>query len=265
MDSASRLAAYALVLRELVHRALGRLPVVAQLHDKRALGAHAYEDARSVAKLLRRLGELPSAEGLPGAPGPALAALFERDAYGEIKPALAAAVRSDLAHLDPVADEPELRILTQIAFRQERHLRELPARYARAPATELPIDVEPGAARLPDIDPVPAAPARDPFVELGGTGAVPINAALIAAEVGARTAHELPGEPWDFHADLARIVADRLRQTVVLEQRGERWGDEAVAVDGFAAVLGLDLAGRLAFVADPADPAHRRIAERWSA
>ncbi len=264
MDHARRLAAYALVLRELVHRALGRLPVVAQLHDKRALGAHAYEDARSLAKLLRRLGELPTAEGLPGAPGPALAALFERDAYAEIKPALAAAVRWHLGRLDPVADEPELRILTQIAFRQERHLRELPARYGSAPA-DLPIDVEPGAGRLPDIDPVPAAPARDPFVALGGTGAVPINAALLAAEVAARTAHELPGEPWDFHADLARIVADRLRRTVVLEQRGERWGDEPVAVDGFAAVLGLDLAGRLAFAADPADPAHRLIAERWSA
>ena len=42
-------------------------------------------------------------------------------AYTEAKPALARAMRIHLDNLDPVADEPSLRLLTQIVERQERH------------------------------------------------------------------------------------------------------------------------------------------------
>ena len=52
-------------------------------------------------------------------------------AYGELKPALAAAMRIHLANLDPVIDEPSLRLLTQLLHRQERHVVELPRRRSR--------------------------------------------------------------------------------------------------------------------------------------
>ena len=44
-------------------------------------------------------------------------------AYGEAKPALVRAMRIHLEGLDPVADEPSLRLLTQLVERQERHAR----------------------------------------------------------------------------------------------------------------------------------------------
>src|ERR671917_238773 len=43
----------------------------------------------------------------------------------ELGPALAAAARLHLATLDPIVDEPSLRLLTQILHRQERHVVEL--------------------------------------------------------------------------------------------------------------------------------------------
>ena len=47
-------------------------------------------------------------------------------AYGEAKPLLIAAIRIHLDRLDPVSDEPSLRLLSQLVARQERHMEEMP-------------------------------------------------------------------------------------------------------------------------------------------
>lgn len=218
-------AAYAIVLRELVHRALGRLVREPHLHVKRALGLHAFEDAQS-------LGELGGPVG--AAPSPDVAALLAGDPYAEIKPALAAAVRAAIARLDPVAEEPRLHVLVRLAHRQERHLVELPPRSA----------ADPQGTRSLAVEPLPAAPARDPFVEVGSQSPglhAELNAALLAAEVAARAAHEHPDLPFQAQLDLVHAVSEHLRETAVLDARlvaeGEHWGDRPVSVSGFAEAL----------------------------
>lgn len=218
-------AAYAIVLRELVHRALGRLVREPHLHVKRALGLHAYEDASSLTELGGPVATAPPA---------GVAELLAGDCYVDVKPALAAAVRAEIGRLDPVAEEPRLRLLVGLAHRQERHLVELPPRSG----------ADPGGTRSLAVEPAPAAPARDPFVELGferpGLHAE-LNAALLAAEVAARAAHEHPGLPWEAHVALISVVDERLRETAVLDARlvaeGEHWGDHPVSVDAFAEAL----------------------------
>lgn len=258
MDHERRLAAYALVLRELVHDALGRIADEPWLHEKRALAAHANDDARAVADILARLR----------AGAPAVSVLDGRDAYHEVKPGLAAAIRAHVARLDLVEQSDDAALLAGIADRQDLHLMERPVRHP-LPATEFELPDGPGTAPLV-VFPAPDAPTRDPFVEIGqgGEGAhAQLNAAILAAEVAARTAHENPEAPWDFHADLARVTLDRLASTVAYDKQlaaeGRRWGDEPVALGGWSAVLALDLGGRLAFTADPGDAEHARIAERW--
>src|SRR5918999_1315195 len=137
-ENAIRFSNYFHVLRELVHLSCGWLPLEPRLEVKFALGDHLHDDARALTKIKRRLYELRTPSDYPGAPSDELAALLERAneatssaeyvavAYGTLKPALAAAMRLHLAALDPIIDEPSLRLLTQVVHRQERHVAELP-------------------------------------------------------------------------------------------------------------------------------------------
>jgi hypothetical protein len=251
-----QLAVYALVLRELVHRALGRVATEPWLHDKRALAQHAHDDAQLVAAILRRLGTT----------APAVSVLGEHDAYASVKPGLAVAVRDHLAEIDAVAAPDDARLLSDIATRQELHVAELPARIAAPPFV-----LDEGAGEPLAVVAAPSYPARDPFVEPGrATDGLHgrLNAAILAGEVAAQTAHEQPDQPWRFHADLARLAADRLEATAELDRAltasGLHWGDEPVDLAAFGVALRLDLPGRLRFAADPEDAAHHEIVLRWS-
>src|SRR5688572_30494081 len=125
------------VLRELVHLHCGHLPLEPRFEVKSLLGDHLHDDARSVTKIRRRLYELRTPSDYPGAPSEELAALLDRAngatssadyvaiAYGELKPTLVAAIRIHLDTLDPIIDEPSLRLLTRLLHRQERHMVEL--------------------------------------------------------------------------------------------------------------------------------------------
>src|SRR5215217_666559 len=138
-ENAIRFSNYFHVLRELVHLSCGWLPLEPRLEVKFTLGDHIHDDARGVTKIKRRLYELRTPSDYPGAPSDELAALLDRAnaaatsaeyieiAYGELKPALSAAFKVHLAALDPIIDEPSLRLLTQLLHRQERHVVELPA------------------------------------------------------------------------------------------------------------------------------------------
>src|SRR3954468_21449587 len=157
-ENAVRFSNYFHVLRELVHLSCGWLPLEPRLETKYLLGDHLHDDARAVMKIKRRLYELRTPSDYPGAPCDDLAALLDRAssaqspaeyiaiAYGELKPALIAAVHIHLDQLDPMLDEPSLRQLTQLLHRQERHVAELPA-----PTTQQPFD---------DLGALPSACAR---------------------------------------------------------------------------------------------------------
>src|ERR671927_26557 len=102
-DNAIRFSNYFHVLRELVHLSCGHLALEPRFEVKALLGDHLHDDARTVTKIRRRLYELRHPSDYPGAPSPELAALLDRAnaartsaeyveiAYGELKPALAAA------------------------------------------------------------------------------------------------------------------------------------------------------------------------------
>src|SRR4051794_9177068 len=124
-ENAIRFSNYFHVLREVVHLTCGWLPLVPRFEDKLRLGEHLHDDARAVTKVKRRLYELRHPSDYPGAPCDELCEVLDRAnaattsaeyiqvAYGELKPALIAALRIHLENLDPVLDEPSLRQLTQ--------------------------------------------------------------------------------------------------------------------------------------------------------
>jgi hypothetical protein len=261
-ENAIRFSNYFHVLRELVHLSAGWLPLVPQFELKYRLGDHIHDDARAVSKVRRRLYELRHPSDYPGAPGGELAALLDRMngagspdeylavAYGEAKPALVAAMRVHLEALDPVADEPSLRLLNKLARRQQGHVEELAAdrSQGQAPAVGRELSADLGALsirlkaephRLRVMAPLDE-PARDDFVEVTPEGDpflarelyvndpdvnhVPVereeqrhffhalmDAELCAAELMARNSHEHPQMPWDFHVDMARQTWDEVR------------------------------------------------------
>jgi hypothetical protein len=170
-------------------------------------------------------------------------------AYGEAKPALAAAMRIHLEALDPVSDEPSQRLLAKLVERQERHVEEMGEVTGgrRRPVSveplgdlgsmEIRLKAEPRELR---VMPPLSEPARDEFVEVTPEGdpylarelyvndpdvnRVPVeldeqrhffhalmDAELCAAELMARNSHEHPEMPWDFHVDMARQIWDELR------------------------------------------------------
>ena len=121
-DNASRFSNYFHVLRELVHFTNGWMPLEPRWERKYALGDHVHDDARALTKIKRRLYELRHPSEYPGSPSPELAGLLDRMAgagtaqeyltvaYTEAKPALIRAMRIHLDNLDPMADEPSLRL-----------------------------------------------------------------------------------------------------------------------------------------------------------
>jgi hypothetical protein len=286
------------VLREIVHLSNGWLPLVPRFEDKLRLGEHIHDDARAITKVRRRLYELRHPSDYPGAPGPELCALLERMnaagtpqayldvAYGETKPALARAMRIQLAALDPVLDEPSLKLLAQLLERQERHVLEIPHAGAGG---------DPAAAGgIPDLGALPILlreqrplrvmtpleePARDDFVEVtpdgdpylvedlyvnGGENHVPtepeeqrhffhglMDTELCAAELMVCNSHEHPEMPWEFHVDMARQTWDEVRHAKVHDvlmrtELGCAWGDYPIGFSYFRSIYAYDLLGRLA-------------------
>jgi uncharacterized ferritin-like protein (DUF455 family) len=297
-ENATRFSNYFHVLRELVHLSCGWLPLVAEFEAKYKLGDHLHDDARAVSRIRRRLYELRHPSDHPGAPGEELESLLDRMAaapnpeaylelaYGEAKPALLEAFRIQLDELDPVSDEPSLRLLERLSSRQRRHISELPVAGSRLPGRgsagdigALPIELK-GAARELRVMPRIERPERDPFVEVTAEGDpfladelyvndpelnhVPIepeeqrhffhglmDAELTAAELMARNSHEYPEMPWDFHCDMARQTWDEVRHArihhlLMPSELGCRWGDYPVGFSYFKSVYAHDLLGRLA-------------------
>jgi hypothetical protein len=292
-DNAIRFSNLFHVLRELVHLSNGWLPLVPAFEDKLRLGDHIHDDARAISKVRRRLYELRHPSDYPGAPGPELSALLDalndaatpREyldlAYGAAKPALVRAIGIQLAALDPVIDEPSLRLLRQLLERQERHIREMPH---GAPALALPEDVAALEIQLREERPLRVMapledPARDAFVEVtpagdpyltdelyvnGDENHVPtdreeqrhffhglMDAELCAAELMARNSHEHPEMPWDFHVDMARQTWDEVRHAKVHDvlmrtELGCAWGDYPIGFSYFRSIYAYDLLGRLA-------------------
>jgi hypothetical protein len=287
-DNASRFSNYFHVLRELVHFTNGWLPLEPSWPRKYELGDHVHDDARALSKIKRRLYELRHPSDYPGAPSPELERLLDKlaaadspsayleVAYGEVKPALARAMRIHLENLDPIADEPSLRLLTQLAGRQERHT----AKYGAASDSDIgafPVRLRAEPRELRVLPPL-VEPARDDFMEVteggdpyltrelyinGAENHVPIepeeqrhffhglmDAELSAAELMARNSHEYPDMPWDFHVDMARQTWDEVRHAKVhdllmRDELGCRWGDYPVGFSYFKSIYAYDLLGRL--------------------
>ncbi len=290
-ENAVRFSNYFHVLRELVHLSCGWLPLEPRLETKYLLGDHLHDDARAVTKIKRRLYELRTPSDYPGAPCDDLATLLDRassaqssadyiaTAYGELKPALIAAVRIHLDQLDPMLDEPSLRQLTQLLHRQERHVAELPAPTAPPPFEDLgALPIRLREVRELTVMPPLDQPARDGYVEVtedgdpyltdelyvnGDENHVPtdpeeqkhffhglMDAELCAAELMARNSHEHPEMPWDFHVDMARQCWDEIRHAEVHDalmatELDCHWGDYPIGFGYFKSVYAYDLLGRL--------------------
>jgi Protein of unknown function (DUF455) len=290
-ENASRFSNYFHVLRELVHLSSAWLALEPRLEVKYALGDHLHDDARAISKIRRRLYELRHPSEYPGAPDTDLAALLDRAAaaespsayleiaYGELKPTLLAAVRIHLATLDPLLDEPSLRLLTQLLHRQERHVVELPATEPRVAFEDLgALPIRLRETRPLRVLPPLVEPARDAFVRVtpegdtylsdelyvnGEENHVPtdpeeqkhffhglMDAELCAAELMARNSHEHPEMPWDFHVDMARQCWDEIRHAEVHDalmatELDCHWGDYPIGFGYFKSVYAYDLLGRL--------------------
>jgi uncharacterized protein DUF455 len=295
-ENAIRFSNYLHVLRELLHLSAGWLALAPEFEVKYALGDHLHDDARAISKIRRRLYELRHPSDYPGAPGEGLAELLDRLdqapdpagylelAYGTAKPALIGAFRIDLENLDPVSDEPSLRLLTQLVERQERHVAALGgSTESRALAIgdlgALPIRLKAEPRELRIMPPL-VEPARDDYLDVTPDGDpflarelyvndpdenhVPIepeeqrhffhalmDAEICAAELMARNSHEHPEMPWDFHVDMARQTWDEMRHAklhslLMPKELGCRWGDYPVGFSYFRSVYAHDLLGRLA-------------------
>lgn len=173
-ETARRLAEVRAALREQVTATARAVAGEPRLELKAMLAQHLYDDARSVAKLDRRIADL----GEPGTVPPA----------GDVVRAAQALVKE----IDPVVDEPTLRVLTQLLHRQRRHADELDPR------------THDQRERVPEVD-LPAASVT--HIE---------SAERAAAEIGSGG-----DRPWDFHLDMARIAADSMRHAIVMERLPE--------------------------------------------
>ncbi|MGZ8647496.1 MAG: DUF455 family protein [Solirubrobacteraceae bacterium] len=287
-ETAARLANVAHVLREAVHRTAGRLPLEPRFEVKALLAAHLYDDARAIPELRRRIEDLG---GAVRGPGEELSRLLDRDVYAALKPALVTTLDAHRRQLDPLADEPTLHLVTQLVHRQRRHLAELPTE----PEPDLPEDLGalPGdadhARQLTVMDPL-ERPARDGFVQVVEHAAdqhpahALMDARLCAAELLARTSHEHPDMPDEFHLDLARAARDAARHAELLDRHmstelGIHWGAFPITLASFCEVYARDLEGRLSALDDthsdyapgtPAfdhlradDAARTRVTQRW--
>jgi Protein of unknown function (DUF455) len=297
-ESAARLGNVLAVLREVVHRSSAWLALEPHLEVKYALGDHIHDDACAVTELRARLTELGHAPDAVGAPAEEPAVLLDRASeamnsgaylavvYGELKPALVGALQAQLDQLDTLVEEPSLRLLTELLHRQERHAVELGGGTTLPPSDDLAPSARPGVPRPLTVGAPVLEPARDPYVEIALTGEADalgaggvggrrlhdlMDAAVVAAELTARTSHEQPDLPWEFHADAARLVWDHLRHAQIHErlmatELGCRWGDHPVDVVAFRSIAAQDPAGRLALLhgTDDHEPA-RRLTHRHEA
>ena len=281
------------MLRELVHLTNGWLPLEPSFERKYALGDHVHDDARRCTKIKRRLYELRHPSDYPGSPSPELERLLDRMASPAAPPTTwrsPTARRSrrwcercgvHLEALDPVADEPSLRLLTQLAGTPGAPPRRARVdggwrgggghrRAARAPARRAARAARAGAARRAGPRRVrrghraAAIPTstRELYVN-GAENHVPIepeeqrhffhglmDAELSAAELMARNSHEHPDMPWDFHVDMARQTWDevrhaRLHDLLMKDELGCDWGDYPVGFSYFKSIYAYDLLGRL--------------------
>lgn len=253
-ETAARLANALDVLREAVHVTAGRLPLEPRFEVKALLAAHLHDDTSAIPQLRRRVEELG---GAPQGPGEELERLLDRDVYRALKPALIAALHAHRAQLDPLADEPTLHLLTRLVHKQERHLTELPTE--RDP--DLPDDLgslprDSDRRRELEVLPPLDRPARDSFVQVVDhpqdqhEAHALMDAKLCAAELLARTSHEHPEMPDEFHADLARAARDAARHAELVDRHmsaelGINWGAFPVSFASFREVYARDLAGRL--------------------
>ena len=164
-----------------MHLAERLAPLEPSFERKLALGDHLYDDARALVKIKRRLYELRHPSDYPGSPSPELATLLDRMAAAappglarsprRAKPALLRATGVHLAALDPVADEPSLRLLRQLAARQERHTAQLRSKPDGGPADigALPVRLRAAPRELRLLEPLDV-PARDEFVSVTEDG-----------------------------------------------------------------------------------------------
>jgi uncharacterized ferritin-like protein (DUF455 family) len=178
-------------------------------------------------------------------------------------------------------------VLTRLLHRQERHTAELPAAGTAAFEDLGALAHHDGATRELRVMPRVSQPSRDAFIEVTD-GEEPhavhalMNAELCAAELSARSSHEHPEMPWDFHLDMARQTWDEIRHAEVYDRMMAteldcHWGDHPVAFARFNELYALDLAGRLARYRGPSETAgmsdylradevaHAENAVRWGA
>ena len=288
-DNAIRFSNYFHVLRELVHFTNGWMPLEPSWERKYALGDHVHDDARALTKIKRRLYELRHPSEYPGSPSPGAggaarpawraprrAQEYLTVAYTEAKPALVRAMRIHLDNLDPVADEPSLRLLDPgggapgAAHGRPRELRRGHRRRSRcgcAPSRASCASSLRSRSRLRD-DFVEVTETGDPYLSRdlyvnGAENHVPVereeqqhffhglmDAELSAAELMARNSHEHPEMPWDFHVDMARQNWDevrhaRLHDLLMKDELGCAWGDFPVGFSYFKSIYAYDLLGRL--------------------
>ena len=123
-ESVSRLKRHHYVLRRLHGVFLGRLAAEPVYELKMAFSLHAHWCAEHVAALRQRVGEMREPPlGLDVVPHPGLSWIFDElqaapsatdlllGVYGEIVPALCAAMQKHRAESNPLADQPSVRLL----------------------------------------------------------------------------------------------------------------------------------------------------------
>lgn len=218
------------ILRALVHRSLGWLGPEPRLEVKVALADHVRDDARSLGEVLSHCEPVAPGEHagrlLQRVDGCDSSAEYLEAAYGELKPALIAMAHGHLRAVDPLAEEPLLRLLTNLLHDQERHVSELPPRGTHTPpGTDAPAARDRYLDPLTDHDEGPCALVHDLMA-----------AELCAAERAARSSHDQPELPWDAHADLVGQTWEAMRTVqacdrLLTEELGCRWGDHAVLTD----------------------------------
>jgi hypothetical protein len=169
-ETVARLSAHLAALRRLVDEAAGRFVSTSRLDAKLALADQLHDDTHAEQAVARRIAEL-GAEPVAADP--------DSD--------LREALRDHIARIDPLVDEPTLRILTEVLAHQERHAADRDAtRHEQQPG-------EPSEELVPR---------------------------LIAQriEVADRAAQDIAAATGDRRAALARRCWDAMRHAAALER-----------------------------------------------
>jgi hypothetical protein len=131
-DNVRRLLRYDWIEKRLMEVELAWLAPTPEWEAKEAFGLHASLDAEHVAALRKRIGEMRNPlPRMDVSPDPALDGFFDEllcarttleklaGLYGVLRPALLAAYREHLAHANPIADYPTVRMLRHILLDEE--------------------------------------------------------------------------------------------------------------------------------------------------